>query len=379
MALITRYLLRQVALAGLVTTIMVTIVVWLTQIIRLLDLVLDKGAPVALLFWLLALTVPTFLGLIIPLALSAAVMFVYYRLLLESELVVMRAAGMSNWRLARPVLLLCVLSVLGAYGIAFYGAPMASRELGRLEFIVKNDYAVALLRDGAFNKLGDGVTAYVREREGTSALRGILIYDASKPDVSTTLFAERGILQQAPDDSAVVDGASSGRIVLLNGTRQEKTLKTGAISELKFEQYAVDLAQFATTVSPGWRDPHERTLDELLHDAQASGAPPGAAGKLVAELHQRIAAPLLALGFPLLALAALLTAEVNRRGMTGRLAVGTLLVTAWQVLVLTGINLIPKHPDLVPFVYLLALGPVPFILLTLRGRSWRLPFIRKSA
>ncbi len=364
MRLIDRYLTRQVMLAGFVTVVIVTIVVWLTQVLRLLDLVLDRSAPMGMLLWMLMLTIPTFLGLIIPLALTAAVIFVYYRSLLESELIVMRAAGMSNWQLAKPTLLLSIGMVLLCYGIVLFVAPHANRELSRIQFIIKNDYAVALLHDGMFNRLNDGITVYVRDREGTDELSGVLLHDNSKPDKISTLFAERGVLQQDEQGS---------RVVLLNGMRQEKDRNTGAFSELKFTQYALDLAEFATDVEPGWRDPKERTFGELLRPNEEPNAPALAHGRLLAELNQRITTPIMNFAFPLLALVLLLTAEISRRGMTGRVATSAFAVTLWEVGIIMSVNLIPKNMDMLWLLYGLALLPVPALLLLLttkRRPAW---------
>ncbi len=362
MQLVNRYIIRNVGVATLVTSVIVTIVVWLTQALKLVELVLDRGAPVSMLLWMLLLTVPTFLGLIVPLALTAAIMFVYYRLMMESELVVMRAGGMSNWQLARPGLAVALLLVLFSYGVTFIVAPGANRELAREQFLIKNDYALVLLRDGMFNRLSDGVTVYVRERVGTAELRGILLHDQSHKDKITTVMAERGILEHG---SEAEGAAGSSKMVLLNGLRQEKDVKTGAISELSFRQYAVDLAQFSADFNARWKDPRERTIDELLHD-NGEDQRPITLGKLLAELNQRITTPLLALAFPLLALVMLLTAQVNRRGLARRLIVVALAITLWQVAVMTSANMIPKERLFIPVLYAAVLAPAIVLWLMLR-------------
>lgn len=372
MQLVNRYIVRNVGIATLVTTTIVTLVVWLTQALRLVELVLDRGAPVSMLMWMLLLTVPTFLGLILPLALTAAVIFVYYRLMMESELVVMRAGGMSNWQLARPALLMAIVLMLFSYGVTFVVAPDANRELAREQFLIKNDYALVLLRDGMFNRLSDGVTVYVRERIGTNELRGILLHDQSKPDKMSTLFAERGIIEQG--NSEGMEGSS--KLVLLNGLRQEKDARTGMLSELSFRQYAVDLSQFSADYNVRWKDPRERTLDELIHD-DGPDQRPVTLGRLLAELNQRITTPLLAFAFPLLALVALLTAQINRRGLAKRLIVVALAVTLWQVLVMTSASMIPKQPMFIPVLYAVILTPAIGLLLALRIPAFFGPSHRK--
>src|ERR1700744_4932674 len=98
------YLFRQLATAFLFAGIAVTFVILFTQSFRLLSLVFDNSATMVFFFRLMALSVPTFLPLVLPLGLGVAVVFVYHKLAVDSELVVMRASGISPMRQARPAL-----------------------------------------------------------------------------------------------------------------------------------------------------------------------------------------------------------------------------------------------------------------------------------
>lgn len=365
MSILDKYLIRHALTATLFTTAVVTAVIWLTQALRLLELVLDRGAPVSVLLWMLLLTVPTFFSLVLPLGLTLAVLFVLYKLSMDSELVVMRATGMSNVRLARPLLLLAGVGVLAGYIVAFGISPAANRELSRQEFLVKNDYALVLLRDGMFNKLGDNITVYVRERVSNNELRGILMHDASKPEKTDTLIAERGIVVNSN-----IGTGGSARVVLLNGIRQERDNATGTISELTFRQYAIDLAQFSKDYQERWQQPRERNVMGLLTETRFSDDPM-VIGRLYAELHSRFASPLLALSFVLFALAVLLTARIGRHGAAGNLVVAAIVIVLWQVAVLTCISNIPRYDVLAYALYGVVLLPLPYLWLVLRRNSWK--------
>ena len=378
MRIIDRYIIKQVALATLITASIVTVVVWLTQAMRLIELVLDRGAPVSMLLWMLLLTVPTFLGLIVPLGFAAALMFVYYRLMMESELVVLRAAGLSNWRLARPALLFSLLLVLFGYTMESTIAPLASRELAKEQFIIKNDYALVLLRDGMFNRLKDGMTVYVRERVGTNEMRGILMHDqglgnddnGAPKKVETTLFAERGVLEKTPEGSS--------QLVLLNGLRQEKNKETKQVSELSFKQYAIDMSQFSNNYDDRELEPREELTPELIH-SRYTDTRPTIVVRFIAEMHDRLAMPLASLAFAMLTLTILLTAQINRRGMAQRLLVCAVAITLWQVVLMTSVNMIQKNQLFVPLLYLFMVGPMPIMALVLMGRRFcRKGFVREE-
>src|ERR1700722_7476395 len=106
------YLLRQLTVAFIFAAAAVTFVILFTQSFRLLTLVIDNSATMWFFFRLLALSVPTFLPLVLPLGLGVAVLFVYNRLAVDSELVVMHAVGVSPMRQARPALALAALVTL---------------------------------------------------------------------------------------------------------------------------------------------------------------------------------------------------------------------------------------------------------------------------
>lgn len=362
LSLLDKYLIRQAAVAALVVCFVGTMVVWLTQALRLLELVVDRGAPVSMLLYMMVLTVPAFLSIVLPLALAIGILFALYKLMMDSELVVMRSAGMSHWRLARPFLQLALIVLILGYGVSMVVAPQANRTLAREEFLAKNDFALVLLRDGAFNRLNDNVTAYVRERVGAEEIRGLLLHDESKPDRTDTLIAERGVM---------VDTPAGKRVVLLNGVRQERNRETGYVNELRFEQYTLDLSQFGSRFDMRNSPPREMTTLDLLSKSMTR-TDDTYWRKLAAEVHGRIAMPLLVLGYTVLALALLLTATINRRGMIGRLVTAAAIIILWQVAAVTSVSFIPRSYNLIYVLYGLILLPLPYLLSALVRGRWGL-------
>ena len=98
------YLFRQLVVAFVFAAAAVTFVILFTQSFRLLSLVIDSSSTMWFFFRLMALSIPTFLPLVLPLGLGVAILFVYHKLAIDSELVVMRAVGISPLHQARPAL-----------------------------------------------------------------------------------------------------------------------------------------------------------------------------------------------------------------------------------------------------------------------------------
>ena len=69
------YIFRQLFAATVFVTVTLTCVVWLTQSLRFIEMIVNQGLSLALFGYLMLLLLPTFLGIILPIALFASVIF----------------------------------------------------------------------------------------------------------------------------------------------------------------------------------------------------------------------------------------------------------------------------------------------------------------
>jgi lipopolysaccharide export system permease protein len=355
MRAITRYILRQLLTVSLFITGALTLAVWLSQSLRFMDYIVNRGLPVSDFLLFILLLLPGFLGIVLPIAAFSAVLFVYNKLANESELVVLRSAGLSHMQLARPALLLAIVVTALVYLMSLYGLPASYRAFKDLQFKIRNDYSTVLLQEGAFNTLGEDMTVYVRERGPDGELRGILVHDASDAEKPVTMMASRGALVQSEEGP---------RVVLVDGNRQEVSPDTGRLSVLYFDRYTVDVGQLRESVHTRWRQPKERFLPGLL----SPGASPNDQryrAELIAEGHNRLVFPAYTIVFVAIGLVAMLGGEFSRRGQLRRLLVAVIAVAALEALQLTLKDLATRSESVWPAMYVLlgAAMIVPFVLL----------------
>jgi lipopolysaccharide export system permease protein len=358
--------------ATLFVTAGLTLVIWLTQSLRLLEIVVDGGAPIYLFLQLMLVTLPTFLSIVLPIGLLAAVLFTYNRLTMDSELVVMRAAGVGPWGLAKPAVLLALIVTAICYGLTLYLGPASYGELARLEGMAKSQFSTVFLREGVFNEAGDGLTVYVRRRMADGELQGLLIHDTRVVGKPVTINAERG---------RTVEGGAGTRVIVFDGNRQEMDLQTGRMSQLFFDRYAVDLRAFEQQLSDRLPDARERSTNELIHAAEIPELAPFKS-RLTAELHQRYTSPIFALGFTLMGVAILLVGEFNRRGQSRRIVAAAACVLVLQSAALGISNLSANNNAFIPLLYLVVTIPVLvgiFLMLRQRIRGQRSGRLRPVA
>ena len=341
------YIFRQLFLATLFVTLALTCAIWLTQSLHFVKLIINRGMGLGSFLQLTLLLLPTFLLIIMPIALFLAVLFSYNKMVSDREMVIMRTTGMSPYQLARPALILASVVSLLCMALSFYLLPASFREFKNLEYSVRNDFSSVLLQEGAFNTFGDGLTIYVRARS-ESELQGILVQDNRNKEKMVTMMAEKG---------ALVNTGDGPRVVMLNGNRQEVDRRSGKVAILYFERYSFDLGLLGKEGENRWLEPGERYLWELL-DPGDSANDQAYRGKLLAEGHNRIVAPLFPLVFVIIALAVLLSGEFDKRGQLKRILTAVAIIAVVQILAIGINNLAARFPEAIILMYVNALLPI---------------------
>lgn len=346
---ISGYIFRRSTAALLFVTLSLVSAIWLMQSLRLIDLIINRGLPLSIFLYMSILMLPTFLATILPIALFIAVLSAYNRLTMDSELLVMRAAGITQIGLSKPALLLAGIVSVAIYGLTLYLLPLSFQEFKDKQATIRNDFSSVLLQESVFTEISKGVTVFVRERGAKGELLGILVHDGRNPEKPVTMMAETGALVRTDEGP---------QVIMVNGNRQEVSKDSGKLSLLYFDRYALNVSSVDNTPEKRWQEPRERFLGELFFPDMTDGNNQFNASKLRAEGHQRLTLPIYALTFTIIALAALLSGDYDRRGLGKKIIVAVLLIIAIQGSALGFISLAARFPWLVPLVYLNALLPL---------------------
>jgi lipopolysaccharide export system permease protein len=354
---LTRYVLHQSLMVALAIGVVFSAAVWLLESLRLIDLIVNRGLSIGLFLYLAVLILPRFIDVVLPIAVFTAVLFVYYKLIAESEMVAMRASGMSQWALAKPALMVGLAGTLVLYSLSLYLLPTANRAFKDLQFEIRNKFASVLIQEGVFNTISDNLMIYVKGHDSNGDLTGLLIQDSNDRQKPVTIFAERG---------AVVDTADGPRIVLDNGTRQQYDGATGRMSTLTFGNYTLDLAGAKDDIGMRDRAPDELYINELLRHKNGARDP-----ARTVELNIRLVDPLAALAMAALPMLCLLPGEFNRRGQARRILLAVILALGFEIVDVGFKNLAARSELLVLLRYANVLVPLAALWWLLwRGGDW---------
>ncbi|MDD3287732.1 MAG: LptF/LptG family permease [Alphaproteobacteria bacterium] len=368
------YLFRQIVMAFLFSGLAVAIVVLFALSFKMLSFVIDNSGTMLIFFQLMGLMVFTFLPLIMPLSIGVAVVFTYYKLAIDSELIVMRSAGISPLNLARPAIAFSIIVVIVGYMLTTWITPWANRELVLLQYKVRDNFSIFLVKAGAFNDLSDGLTFFARDRKG-SDIEGILIHDVRTPEQPVTIMAENG--------QFTTNEAGEPQIMVFKGKRQEINRATGRLSQLDFDRYVLDLQVLKNGSVERVPDPREQPTSNLFSKAfettpTSTTATSGRNSKerSVSELHQRLTTPLLALSFCLMGITSILAGPFNRRGMAKRIVIAASAIIILQTASLSLVSMSTKNEWMFIALYAVIITPIPVCAAILGLDKWfHLPFL----
>jgi lipopolysaccharide export system permease protein len=119
-----------------------------------------------------------------------------------------------------------------------------------------------------------------------------------------------------------------------------------------------------------FRDQNELFIDDLLYPTEQITDPKNF-DEYIAEGHQRLTSPLLALTLTAIGVAVLLSGEFSRRGQTVRIITAIVLAGAAEAMGLGSKYLAVRYPVLIPVMWLAVLGPFLIALLATNRRRLR--------
>ncbi len=360
-----RYLFRTLLVATVFVAVTLTCVIFLTQSLRFLELVIDSGAS-STAFWVLTLlALPRFFEIILPIALMASTVFVYNKLTMDSELIVMRSSGAAPMALARPALAMAGLVTVILWVVTMWLGPLSMANMQNMRQVIKAQYSTLLFREGVFNAVVPGLTVFVRDRDSSGELHGLMIHDTrAENDQPVTVLAKRGV---------VVANDQGQQVLVYDGSRQSLNTKTGALDRLDFERYSIDLPDGSGPVRQRWQEPEERTFLELLNPDMSNQRDIDNRHEFLIDAHRRVISPLLAPAYVLIVLSFLLIGPLDRRGQGWRIISAVITTIAIQGLYLAAFNISRNNAFGLVFMYLITLLPLVsgLFLLSSAGENFR--------
>jgi LPS export ABC transporter permease LptF/LPS export ABC transporter permease LptG len=372
--LLDSYIVREMLAPSAIGLLVFTFVLLIDQIPRLLAVLVARSADLATILRVFLNLLPSILAVTIPMAFLLGVLLAFGRMASDSEIVALRAVGVSPSRLLVPVMAMAGLMTaitFYVHAVALPAANQAHRELV-FKLIVSKVRADVRPRTFSGDLLPGQMMLYVQDIDpGTERWKNLLIHDLREPRQPKLILARSGEL--------IIDRAQ-GRVRLELGAGSQHTFTTAAPGEydrLDFAHMGFDLPvdeflpdRRKLLLAKGDR---EMTLPELaaqMRALRARGRGRQEWGRFAVEWHKRFAIPTACLVFGLLGLALSLGSKKEARSSAFALSIAVIFV--YYILIRLG-EQAGDTGSMTPWLSMwganLVLGAIAAVLLALNQRE----------
>jgi len=193
-------------------TLLICIFILLMQFLWLhvKDLV-GKGVELSVLAEFFMYAVASVVPLALPLAVLLASLMVFGNLGEKFELIAMKAAGISLFRIMRPLIVGVLLISMGAFFFSNNVLPKSQTKLWVLIFSLRQKSPEFDIPVGEFYDGISGYNIYVRHKDNHGLLKDLMIYDFSKGfQNATVMLADSGRVYFTQDNKYLVLKLYSG-------------------------------------------------------------------------------------------------------------------------------------------------------------------------
>ncbi|NOD88870.1 MULTISPECIES: LPS export ABC transporter permease LptF [unclassified Ruegeria] len=363
------YFLRQLLILFGFFTLVLVGVFWITRSVSLFDRVISGGQSAMVFLEFTALTLPTLIRTVMPMAVFAAAVYATNRLSRESELAVMLATGSSPRRLARAVVLFGAITGLMMAAISVFLRPASVEQLEIRQAEVAGDVTAQLLNEGEFLHPAEGVTVYIGQIDLDGTLHEVFVSDRRDPENAVSYSSATAYL---------VNNDTGIHLVMVDGIALRLTKEGRRLSSTLFQDASYDISELTNSSPMAQRSLEAIPTHELIQNrAEISAAEGYSEGKLVEELHQRFSWIAICVAVALAGYSTLMLGSFSRFGLWPQ------ILGAFTILVLLeGVRgfvspVVIDDPKLWILLYLPAIMGVLIsgVFLLIAGR----PILRKQA
>jgi lipopolysaccharide export LptBFGC system permease protein LptF len=361
MRIISRYIVSQVWTPAALAAVLVTFILLAGGIQRNLGDLLAKVPFVQLsivdVAFIAVFSLPTALGLILPLTFMFGVMFAYGRLAKNSELTAMRACGISLKQAVVPVLFFGAAVSVFCFALQNVAQPWAVKHLSHLlTYDLPLRMTLDMLPTGVMHNYGDW-RVYIGSRDEDATLRDIMLLQPEGSGGVNAFYADTARVEAGPEGSRIV--MQKGHLIPASEGFEVRRISFDTLAKAVPRPAARAPLAAYTAMSAGELIDLERATTQQYEQTGAITYLPEL-HDIRWQLSDRISLP--ALAFVLGLLAAPIGARTSRHGSSWSFAIGIGVTAAYFVLA-SALNAVYY----LPLPAALALGQVPNLLFLALG------------
>ena len=332
--LIERYILTTILPYALAALLLLTGVLFIQQTGRYFETIFRDVMPASFVYGLALALLPTVLIFTLPAAVLCGTIIGLGRMSSDSELIVMRAAGISTWRTLWPALAIGVIATLASGYLNLVEAPRAQRDIKSVAVRTALYKLDSPVEPRTFTTDFPGYVIYVRDGDTAKGQWGRIFIQSAQADHSTDLITARtGRIDSSSEKSELVlEDAMKTHVPAPDAKDQSYVVERLASLRVVFNTGRSSLLARLQKQDP---DPDEMGFNQLRQFSSTSTGPQQREAAII--FHKRLAFALSPFVFSLFGAA--LALRLRRGGRGFGIMVSLLILLLYYVVTLGGDHL----------------------------------------
>jgi lipopolysaccharide export system permease protein len=202
---IQKYILYSILPYLFFSWILLTVVLFVQQVSRQSDIFFGIKIPTILVWQLAVALIPNVIAFTCPMACLVGVMIGLARLKSDSELVAIRASGVGNWQLLKPILVLGILLSSFSLLVNWKGVPLAAQLVRQVTLQAGIAKLESPIEPGQFNLDIPNYAFFVRNGDLEKGIwKNVFISNDSKDGILRLITAKEGNLNSDNDQTELL-------------------------------------------------------------------------------------------------------------------------------------------------------------------------------
>ena len=225
---IFRYFFLEFLKIFLLVCLSLSILIWMTQAARLLELITEFGNPTLVYVKYVILSYPKIVSNIFLLCFVISLFFLFSKLENSNELSIYWLSGISKKKISNIIFLITFFIIFFYLILSIFIAPWSSAKARGILSESKFSLINSLVKEKNFNSPLKGLTIYVTKNDNKGNLEGVFIYENTR-----VIFAKRG---------NVFTNNEKNYLKLFEGKTHEKI--NNSITSIDFKTTTFDFSKY---------------------------------------------------------------------------------------------------------------------------------------
>lgn len=212
-ATIYRYTMREILPVFAAGMALAVFTVLATRMVSITELIITRGVPSSRVMGMIGYLLPDVIHFSLPATALIAVVMAFLRMSADSEIIALKASGVSLYQMLPPVLVMALASAMVSAWLGTAASPWGQRAFRDLIYSIARSQADVAIKERVFSEPFKGVVFYVHSYDTREkVMRDVFVADRREKSMTSTVVAREARLITHPDKRSITIRFSGGTV-----------------------------------------------------------------------------------------------------------------------------------------------------------------------